>query len=746
MKLNIPVFKQHYLVEVFPGEGVLLLSENGCRALHGRPYELVAPLLDGRRSADEIVCALAGQVDAATVYYVLNLLENKGYLTEASPDISPDTAAFWHSLDLEPRAALEALQSCSVAVLATEDLDPSGMHCALTEAGLRPGPQEASHLWLVLCKDYQLEELEAINKAALKSTTPWMLLRVNGPQLWLGPLFIPGETGCWQCLQIRFQHHRPAHYFVTAKKENSSPPLTARGYLAPTRSTVYQMAAVAAATYLAGAPASLAGKVLSIDWMSYTTQIHQLLPHPLCPACGSKVEPNPKPLLLQPGRAVFTRDGGYRGISPEQTLKKYEHLVSPITGLVTSMEPVLEDEKAGYVFTAGHNFALKHDRLNSFKRNLRSTSTGKGVSETQAKASALCEALERYSGLATGREVRVAAALQNWSKGDAYHPNEIMLYSTRQYREREAWNSRESFFNGVPEPFTPELVIDWTPLWSLTEERYKYLPTQLVYFRAPARDGDNTFYAIGCSNGSAAGNTLAEAVLQGFYELVERDAVALWWYNRLPRPGVDLDSFSEPYLQEHAECYRHHYNRETWALDITSDLGIPAFVAVSRRLNGPPEQLIFGLGCHLDARIALQRAFAEMNQMLFLGADNKEPLEDEDALYWFRKATLDNQPYMAPDSSQSFRSSTDFHLQPTGDFLEDITLCRRLVEERGMEMLVLDQTRAEVGIPVVKVVVPGLRHFWARFAPGRLYDIPVEKGWLKEPLKEEELNPIPIFF
>jgi ribosomal protein S12 methylthiotransferase accessory factor len=41
--------------------------------------------------------------------------------------------------------------------------------------------------------------------------------------------------------------------------------------------------------------------------------------------------------------------------------------------------------------------------------------------------------------------------------------------------------------------------------------------------------------------------------------------------------------------------------------------------------------------------------------------------------------------------------------------------------------------------------VPGLRHFWARFAPGRLYDIPVQMGWMEKPLPEEELNPIPVF-
>ena len=47
-----------------------------------------------------------------------------------------------------------------------------------------------------------------------------------------------------------------------------------------------------------------------------------------------------------------------------------------------------------------------------------------------------------------------------------------------------------------------------------------------------------------------------------------------------------------------------------------------------------------------------------------------------------------------------------------------------------MEMLVLDQTREEIGLPVVKVIVPGLRHFWARFAPGRLYDVPARLGWV----------------
>ena len=79
------------------------------------------------------------------------------------------------------------------------------------------------------------------------------------------------------------------------------------------------------------------------------------------------------------------------------------------------------------------------------------------------------------------------------------------------------------------------------------------------------------------------------------------------------------------------------------------------------------------------------------------------------------------------------------------DLVEAVEHCRKLVEARGMDMLVLDQTRPDIGLPVAKVFVPGLRHFWARFAPGRLYDVPVQLGWLDQPTPESELNPFPMF-
>ena len=76
------------------------------------------------------------------------------------------------------------------------------------------------------------------------------------------------------------------------------------------------------------------------------------------------------------------------------------------------------------------------------------------------------------------------------------------------------------------------------------------------------------------------------------------------------------------------------------------------------------------------------------------------------------------------------------------DRREQVRACVNLVKRHGHDFLVLDQTRPDIEVPVVRVIAPGLRHFYRRFGPGRLYDVPVKLGLRKRPVKEAELNPL----
>ena len=71
--------------------------------------------------------------------------------------------------------------------------------------------------------------------------------------------------------------------------------------------------------------------------------------------------------------------------------------------------------------------------------------------------------------------------------------------------------------------------------------------------------------------------------------------------------------------------------------------------------------------------------------------------------------------------------------------------CMRRLRKHGMDMLVANKTRPDIGLCVVQVIVPGLRHFWPRFGAGRLYSVPPAMGWSAQETSETALNPPPLF-
>jgi oxazoline/thiazoline synthase len=180
-------------------------------------------------------------------------------------------------------------------------------------------------------------------------------------------------------------------------------------------------------------------------------------------------------------------------------------------------------------------------------------------------------------------------------------------------------------------------------------------------------------------------------------------------------------------------------------LDITSDFKIPSFAAISCSTQQVEKNIVLGFGTHFDPKIAITRAVTELNQTRLSYATYKGHFNHPEEEYWFNKATLENQPYLLPDLSMKAKKYTDYSFKPNNNLKEDVIRCIEIASNLGMETFVLDQTKLDIGLNVVKVIIPGLRHFWPRFAPGRLYEVPLEMGWLEKPLEEKELNPIPMF-
>jgi ribosomal protein S12 methylthiotransferase accessory factor len=344
------------------------------------------------------------------------------------------------------------------------------------------------------------------------------------------------------------------------------------------------------------------------------------------------------------------------------------------------------------------------------------------------------EAIERYSGIFQGDEIRVTRRFTDFAPGDAILPNDVLLFSDAQSLPDEAPTDDSSESHVAPAPFDRSAKIEWSPVWSLRDERFKYLPTSILYF---FYGGPAAFHAD--SNGCAAGNTLEEAIVQGFLELVERDAYAIWWYNRSRRAEVDLSQFNDSFVRDlHTQLAEA--GRKLWVLDVTSDLGVPTYVAVLHWMQNGQENIEFGSGAHFDARIAMLRTLTELNQFLSIGlmggGTGEKPSLDGSTPFRLR-----DHPFLTPSGYPMVQTGCSANVGPIDNTRNQVLACVNIARRAGLDFLILDQTRPDVEVPVVRVIVPGLRHFYRRFAPGRLYDVPVKLGLLDRPLLESELTP-----
>jgi ribosomal protein S12 methylthiotransferase accessory factor len=723
-------FAPNFTAYVLPPDVVCLYSEDRKFFLHGELYCALAATIGERgKTAQELFRELGRKFPSDQIEEALKRLTERRYLVPASKASANTVAGYWASLGLPPDVAEKNLGNCRVRI---ESIDVEGakeLAAALRELGVHV-VNRSPDLTITLVNDYLERRLAELNQQRVPDKTPWMLVQPSGVFPLVGPLFNPGESACWTCLFDRMIRNREIKGFL---ERGSARPVAVSPLVRKTfGQSAIQFAAVEIAKAIAsGFRTDLRDHVASFDLLGATIAKHYVARRPQCPTCGNKKLQNPRrapqPIEIGPGAKLIMTSGGYRTVSSRTTVARFRKHVSPLTGVVTKLERIQADLPMNTNFFAQHNFSAPAQSVDQLRSGLSGGSFGKGSTAEQGEASALMEAIERYSGIFQGDEIRFTRRFTDFPEGDALLPNDVQLFSETQFQTRHDLQPDDS--HPIPDPVDPSAKIEWSPVWSLRDQRFKYLPTGLLYFFYRDFHTD--------SNGCAAGNTREEAIVQGFLELVERDAYAIWWYNRSQRAEVDLSEFDDSYIRDIRTQFADA-GRKLWVLDVTSDLGIPTYVAIMHWMQNGQENIEFGSGSHFDRRIALLRSLTELTQFMSIGmmggASGEKPTLDG-----VTPLRLEQYPFLIPSDKPIVPPAPG--LKVHDNTRDQVNVCVEIANRAGYDFLALDQTRPDVEVPVVRVIVPGLRHFYRRFGPGRLYDVPVKLGLLERPRLESELTP-----
>ncbi|HXD13528.1 MAG TPA: TOMM precursor leader peptide-binding protein [Xanthobacteraceae bacterium] len=726
-------FAPSFSVFVLPPHVVCLYSEGRKFFLHGALYCALASAIGTGKGLGEVIGALAADFPAPEIQEAVRRLFDRRFILRATAP-GDAAAAYWESLGLLPDSLAENLQEVSVQVQSLGGAGTRELKAALGQLGVRV-VDRAAQLIVVLVNDYLDGRLAQFNSDRLTNGQAWLPVQLSGIYSLVGPIFRPGTSACWMCLADRMKWNRPVKAFLdrTDARCVAVSPL-GDNILGP---SPIGLAAVEIAKAIASAGRTdLHDHLISFDLTGSTIARHYVAARPQCTSCGRSELRDPRrmpiPIRLHVGGTPVVTGKGYRTLTPSATLAHWRKHVSPLTGVVSRLERIGGDLPANATYLAAHNFSPRPETVDALRAGLTKNSFGAGTTAEEAEANALLKGLERVSGIFQSDEIRITRRFVDFAPGEAILPTDITLFSDAQCQQASIRANGADARSDVAHPFDRSAPFEWSPVWSLRDQRFKHLPTGILYYFHRGT-GDDRLRAE--ASGCAAGNTLEEAIVQGFLELVERDACAIWWHNRLRRPAVDLDRFGDSYIDDLRTQFAAA-GRQIWTLDITTDLEVPVVVAVCHWRDQSKEHVAFAAGAHFDPRFAALRALTELNQALAVDAMATRP---SDRAEHVDPLPLRDHGYLRGRGKAIPRPARLRNFARLGR-REQVHACVALAKRHGLDFLILDQTRPDIGVPVVRVIVPGLRHQYRRFAPGRLYDVPVKLGLRKRPLAESQLN------
>ncbi|MEP0235356.1 YcaO-like family protein [Roseibium sp.] len=423
-------------------------------------------------------------------------------------------------------------------------------------------------------------------------------------------------------------------------------------------------------------------------------------------------------------------------------------LVAPMTfGLLTLFAPLLDlcrpgifdtplpgcplQLKAGLADVLGPSWGACEPDI------LKLVAGGQGVLGAQALISCLGEMAERLSLFSQGTDD--GRVFDRGDGGEELALGGLLGFSQRQERElARALAGAAAHFSGDQ--------IDWNAfdrrrvcMRDLATGREVQVPAFGVLM-GEGRGLGLSGLSLTSTAGAAVWSEPEEAHRWALHELVERDAVGQFWYNRLGITRLESGVWRE-FIHRNCGAYLAERQRKTIFLRVDTDLSAHVILAVSFERDG--------LGACLGASAA---PTAEGATMSALG----EMLQAEQSLGLMARAHKDAPPGAQPPSALRYASGTRIaqdlgiaEAKPADIASLSIVYERDALLEsclaKSVTLFAFDATRSDLAIPCIKIMSPHLCSWQPRFGKPRLFDGVVDRGWAKSRAAEQvfENRPFP---
>ncbi|MBI4232261.1 YcaO-like family protein, partial [Candidatus Peregrinibacteria bacterium] len=327
-------------------------------------------------------------------------------------------------------------------------------------------------------------------------------------------------------------------------------------------------------------------------------------------------------------------------------------------------------------------------------------------------------------------------------QGKAISPQTFSLLTEREY----------SLTGDRYIKYSDDIQLHWSLCKKLGPNQFDefLIPSALIYPGFISANPEERFVPT-LSAGLAAGERYDETILRGIYELLERDAFAITWLNRLSPPKIPTGFTNKADVNVVINKLNQDGFRVNF-FDLTLDIPIPVALTIIDSQRDNEEGVVsLGLGCSIDPRIAVVKSFNEALKMML----NHYSFPQGRLVKWIGSAGdsvgkyFEQMCFLGKSSKESelFKPDREFKMRPP----EELVNCMELLKMSSFEIYFLDITPQEIKgnskYCLVRVLIPGLQpHLYEnncwRLGNPRVFEVPFRIGRAAKKSEESELNQV----